>query len=408
LSVAVKIWVEKLDYRSIEIPTSRKPHHQRKGETDESFLARRLSQGANRSKRLTFAHREALKVLADHARHNGLTWPGMPTIAKELGVKERQAFRVIADLELADLVKIHEGGGRGHSNHYWVRVPWVQEPERVLDLPLLDNKHYPTGARLKRDESGKVTGIDVDYYVRIASLKTLSPVTGFIGAEAETLSPVAPFSPETLTPVTPFSSQTPSPVTGESPSLRESSSSFESPSLARAARKQVGENDEDEHETANVQPTLPRFGVLSVPRDGPAPEPQTKPCPDCSCPVTVEGAGHRGGADRCRAYGRSADVERCPTCPEWIDKRQPMKWHSIRCPIRRQLLEGTAAGPQVDQVADGVALDRGVVPLSAEDSALADELQRKLEQVRATENGEQVEEPAPARPSRRRRERVAV
>jgi len=184
---------------------------------------------------LTFAHREALKVLADHARHNGLAWPGMPTIAKQLGVKERQAFRIIADLELADLVKIHEGGGRGHSNHYWVRVPWVQEPERVLDLPLLDNKHYPLGARLKCDESGKVIGIDVEYYVRFATLKTLSPVTG------------------------------------ESPSLRESSSSFEPPSSARAARKQVEENDEDERETANVQPTLPRFEVLSVPGNGPAP-----------------------------------------------------------------------------------------------------------------------------------------
>jgi hypothetical protein len=72
------------------------------------------------------------------------------------------------------------------------------------------------------------------------------------------------------------------------------------------------------------------------------------------------------------------------------------------------LLEDTDAGPQVDQVADGVALDHGVVPRSAADSALADELQRKLEQVRATENGEHVEEAAPARPSRRRRERVAV
>src|SRR5579859_5106522 len=76
LSVAVKIWVEKLDYRSIEIPTSRKPHHQRKGESDAAFLARRLGQDANRSKRLTFAHRETLKVLADKARHNGLTVAG--------------------------------------------------------------------------------------------------------------------------------------------------------------------------------------------------------------------------------------------------------------------------------------------------------------------------------------------
>ena len=149
--------------------------------------------------------------------------------------------------------------------------------------------------------------------------------------------------------------------------------------------------------------TAPAVDVLTRAK----PEPVTKACPDCGRAVTAAGAGHRGGTDPCRAYGRSADVERCPSCPEWIDKRQPVKWHSIRCPIRRQLLEDTAAETQIDQVADGALLERAVVPLSAEDSALADELQHKLEQVRATENGEHMEEVAPARPSRRRRERVA-
>ena len=41
MSWAVQAWVEKLDYRSIDIPNSRKPHHQRKGETDEAFRERR-------------------------------------------------------------------------------------------------------------------------------------------------------------------------------------------------------------------------------------------------------------------------------------------------------------------------------------------------------------------------------
>ncbi|MDQ6674449.1 MAG: hypothetical protein M3069_27575 [Chloroflexota bacterium] len=69
-------------------------------------------------------------------------------------------------MKLANLVKVHEGGGRGHSNSYWVRVPWVDEPACVLDLPKLDNKHFPPESRLKRDENGNVKGIDVDYYVR--------------------------------------------------------------------------------------------------------------------------------------------------------------------------------------------------------------------------------------------------
>ena len=414
MSVAVKIWVEKLDYRSIEIPSSRKPHHQRKGESDESFLARRLSQGANRSKRLTFAHRETLKVLADHARHNGLTWPGMSTIAKEVGVKERQAFRIIADLELADLVKIHEGGGRGHSNHYWVRVPWVQEPERVVDLPLLDNKHYPSGARLKCDESGRVTGIDVDYYVRIASLKTLSPVTGFIAAEGETLSPAAPFSPETLSPVTPFSGETLSPVTGEPSSLRESPSSFESPSSARAARAKNGEHEEDEDRAEHVQPTLPRFSVLPTPEDTPphseviraqsgvvykaleapprgvagvetlqaqAERVSMERCPDCGNAVTLKGDGHRGGTDACRAYGRGGDVQQCPVCNEWIAEQgrihnkplAPSIWHTIWCRLREDHAAPSQWVDIEDQVGDrrAVAGDTAPVQRSRDETALS-------------------------------------
>src|SRR5579859_2503739 len=41
----------------------------------------------------------------------------MSTIAKEVGVNEIQAFRIIADLDLADLVKIHESGGRAARKH---------------------------------------------------------------------------------------------------------------------------------------------------------------------------------------------------------------------------------------------------------------------------------------------------
>ncbi len=160
MSVAVQIWVEKLPYRSIEIPNSR-PQRLRKGETEEQLLARVQRADADPKKRLTLAHREVMRVLADHARHNGLSWPGMPTIAEEAGIKERQAYNIVRDLDLARLVKVHEGGGRSRSNHYWVRVPWVEEPECVLNLPVLDNRHFPPGVRLK-DEEGKPPRIDVD------------------------------------------------------------------------------------------------------------------------------------------------------------------------------------------------------------------------------------------------------
>jgi hypothetical protein len=248
----------------------------------------------------------------------------------------------------------------------------------VLDLPLLDNKHYPTGAKLKSDESGKVTGIDLDYYVRIASLKTLSPVTSFSG---ETLSP----------------------VTGEPPSFRESPSSFESPSLARAAREKNGEHEKDRAE--HVQPTLPRFSALPATAPGDRPPPsevirtpdglvykapevpygvagvetvhaQTEParmerCPDCGNAVTVKGDGHRGGTDACRAYGRGGDVQRCPVCNEWIGEQgqihdkplAPSIWHTIWCRLRDDHAAPSQWAHVEDQVGDRRALGGEPVPV---------------------------------------------
>jgi hypothetical protein len=69
---------------------------------------------------------------------------------------------------------------------------------------------------------------------------------------------------------------------------------------------------------------------------------------------------------------------------------------------------GGSAGSGHGSDPDEDALLRRIREFLRHGTALADELQRKLEQVRATENGEYVEEAAPARPSRRRRERVAV
>jgi len=187
-----------------------------------------------------------LKVIADHARQNGLAWPGMDLIAKEAHISYRQAFNIVPDLELAGLVKIHKTvGGAGQSNHYWVRVPWVEEPDCVLDLPKLPNEQLPPGVRRQRDDRGNFKLgpkgnplIDVEYYVGVARLKTLKPVTGFISETEETLKPVTSSALGTLKPVTSSAPETLKPASGEPSSLRESSSSFE-PSIIGARRAQT-------------------------------------------------------------------------------------------------------------------------------------------------------------------------
>lgn len=243
VSVPVTIWVEKLPYRSIEIPNTRPRGRQMKP--------------------LSFAHREVLLVLARHARHNGLAWPGMPTIAEKAGVSDGQARRLISDLKRARLIKVHEGGGRGHSNFYWVANPWTAEPESVLELPKLPNDQFPSEARLKPGGAQ----IDVDYYVRAAtirSVETPAPVQGFNDEErgsaqnsahescmthaspmdGQTPAPVLGNEGETPAPVHPNRAETPAPVQGESPSFVETSSIVEDASGFARARAAAAAGDD--------------------------------------------------------------------------------------------------------------------------------------------------------------------
>lgn len=114
----------------------------------------------------------------------------MPTIAEEAGIKERQAYNIVRDVDLARLVKVQEGGGRSRSNYYWFRVPWVVEPECVLDPPVLDNRRFPSGVRLKREE-GEPPRMEVAYCVRVSRLKTLQPVAGEPSFESPSLARAA-------------------------------------------------------------------------------------------------------------------------------------------------------------------------------------------------------------------------
>lgn len=62
-----------------------------------------------------------LLALADHANDEGICWPAIPRIAKRGRVSERQALRILGDLQASsELQVIERGGGKGHPNIYRV------------------------------------------------------------------------------------------------------------------------------------------------------------------------------------------------------------------------------------------------------------------------------------------------
>jgi len=156
VSAPVKQWVQSLHLKAIQVASDR---------------------AKDRKRRLGATHFRVLLHLADRARHNGLAWPGMADIAKaaEIGIDLehpdlRRARRVVRDLELAGLIKCQQFRGRVKgkeyaSSEYWVRVPWVAEPDHVSDLPKLGNDELPPGVRTKEQKGGRAE-IDVDHYIR--------------------------------------------------------------------------------------------------------------------------------------------------------------------------------------------------------------------------------------------------
>ncbi len=62
----------------------------------------------------------ALLAIADHADDYGVAWPGMSRIAKKARVSERQTKRIVQTLQESGELYVKIGGGRGHSNRYFI------------------------------------------------------------------------------------------------------------------------------------------------------------------------------------------------------------------------------------------------------------------------------------------------
>jgi hypothetical protein len=65
-----------------------------------------------------------LLALADFANDEGESWPSIPTLARKARLTERQARRVLGNLEAVGEIRIqNSNGGRNTRNHYFITIP---------------------------------------------------------------------------------------------------------------------------------------------------------------------------------------------------------------------------------------------------------------------------------------------
>ena len=75
------------------------------------------------SSRAKGTHRLLLVVLAEQAHEDGLTWPGIPRLARRMNTSERNIKYLLQDLEQTGELIVERGAGRGHTNQYRVLAP---------------------------------------------------------------------------------------------------------------------------------------------------------------------------------------------------------------------------------------------------------------------------------------------
>lgn len=81
-----------------------------------------ISQRVWKSSKQYGSNKLVLLVLADHANSDGYCYPGIERIAEWAQVEDRQARRIIREIEAHGELYIHTGGGRNGTNQYLITV----------------------------------------------------------------------------------------------------------------------------------------------------------------------------------------------------------------------------------------------------------------------------------------------
>jgi len=118
-----------------------------------------------------------LLAIADIADDEGKAWPSIARIAAKARLSERQTQYILRSLETSGELSVDRGGGRHHTNVFWVNVgkgadtaPFQRETVQV------------------RANSGAVDGCKTDKGATTAPIETVQ-----VGAETERSTSTAPF-----------------------------------------------------------------------------------------------------------------------------------------------------------------------------------------------------------------------
>lgn len=113
-----------------------------------------------------------LLALADLADDDGFCWPGYELLTDMTGVSERQAFRIVANLQTAGELIIWkqqgQGGGRGYTNIYLVTTGLTDQEIKEI----VERRFELTG-----DEITPVLSQKGDIYYQLCHLKRITPDT---------------------------------------------------------------------------------------------------------------------------------------------------------------------------------------------------------------------------------------
>lgn len=99
-----------------------------------------------------------LLAIADHANAEGYCWPSVPTLAKQARLSERQAQRVLVQLEKGGFIRRENKGGRGNHAYYYLQdvTGWGRKGDTITS-PFPPSKGDIEGAERVTSGAERVT-----------------------------------------------------------------------------------------------------------------------------------------------------------------------------------------------------------------------------------------------------------
>ncbi len=118
-----------------------------------------------------------LLALADRADEEGICWPSVAYLALKARISERQAQRLLRELEDEEAIRVEKRAGRGKTNRYRVvcGVEKVKQapPNRVFKGAIQSREKVPFGTEKVKSYAEKVKPTPPDLSINHSPIKEL-------------------------------------------------------------------------------------------------------------------------------------------------------------------------------------------------------------------------------------------